>query len=100
MHAAVRTGMLPAGIQDTLAAGVVGTVAAAKVPQTVQALVHVARQDVASMAPAAATVQAVVEVVGLLEAQLLVSRESTVASTEAPVAEDLGKARMKNQAGH
>lgn len=93
MHAVVLMGMLPADIQDT-PAGVVEPVAAAKVPQTVQALVHAERRDVASMAPAAAKVQTTVEVVELLEVQLLVSRESTVASTEAPVAEDWGKVRM------
>lgn len=98
-HAAVPTEMLPADIQDT-PAGVVGMVAAAKVPQTVQALAHVARRDVASMVPAAAIARTTVGVVELLEAQLLVFQESTVASTEVPVAEDLDKARIQIQVGH
>lgn len=97
-HAAVLMEMIPADIQDT-PAGVVGTVAAAKVLQMVQALAHVARRDVASMAPAAAMARTA-GVVELFEAQLLVSRESTVASTEVPAAEDLDKARMQIQAGH
>lgn len=97
-HAVVPTESSPAGTQGTLV-GVAGAVAAARVPQTAQALVRVARQGAANTVPVVAMVQtAVVAVERLVEVQSLVSRESTVASIGASVAGGSDKARMQIQA--
>lgn len=98
-HAAVPTGRSPAGTQSTLV-GVAGAVAAAKVPQKAQALVHVGRRDAANTAPAVAMVQKAVVVVELFEVQSPPYRDSTVVSIEAPVAEGSDKARRRIQAVH